>query len=663
MNREHIPDGGQLIEPDVDALCPSPTNPRTVFDAEYIAGLAESIKIDGVLQPIIVRLMPDHVARQTNSLAPLEIVCGECRFRAARLAGLVSIPAILRTLTDIQVVRIQLVENLQRKGLNPIEEAEGIARLMASGLCADEIAEQVGKGKSKSHIYAKHKLLALCPAVREALILGNITESVALLIARIPVAELQLDALDVVTARDDYTGEQMSFRAAKAHITTSYTKPLAKAPFDPADADLAPEAGDCTKCPQRLGNMDGCEPGNANVCTNPKCYEAKRQAHNVRMLNLPAETPRIDVPRANTSYPTNYTDFDNAGLRVLGNTYDRDPQHRTYAQWLADNGETVPVYIHTCPHVGDSRAVARIADLAAAADRIARKAAATEEQARLDVAVEQPAEAEEAELPEATTEPHRPAPAAPAPKAAAPAPKAAAPTPKKPAGHPREHSPLAVAYAQYRSELKATIRANPPLMFGGPLLVMIAQAVRGQSGAFSPPTESEAADILIGTAIEYAEKWGLSENLLEQLAEALGIDHAELLERHVPVPEGCARPNEHGVFQKQKTLGTRAGKAGVLIHRTKTAEGWRAEPEFSSPTRSWSGPISINTPPFATEAEAIADATSRARPTIADDGELSPKARASLLFWLDRLHAESTGIEPAEATEIAHRRAAEEAAA
>ncbi len=129
------------------------------------------------------------------------------------------------------------------------------------------------------------------------------------------------------------------------------------------------------------------------------------------------------------------------------------------------------------------------------------------------------------------------------------------------------------------------------------------------------------------------------------------------------MPEGCARPNEHGVFPKQKTLSTRAGKAGVLIHRAKTADGWRAEPEFSSPGRSWSGPISLNTPAFATEAESIADATSRARPRIAEDTDLSPKARSSLLFWLDRLHAESTGAEPEEATEIAYRRAAEEAAA
>ena len=149
------------------------------------------------------------------------------------------------------------------------------------------------------------------------------------------------------------------------------------------------------------------------------------------------------------------------------------------------------------------------------------------------------------------------------PRAEAPAPSAATnpiPTKLTVAPRKREHSPLEIAYTQYHQALKDRIRANPPLMIGGPLLVMIAQAAQGQ-GLSEPPTESEAVDILIGMAIAYAEKWSVGhKDLLEQLAVALGIDHTDLLAQHVPVPEGCARPNKYGVFEKQHTLSTRAGR-------------------------------------------------------------------------------------------------------
>ena len=615
MSAEHIPDAGQLIEPDLEAICPSPTNPRRSFNADKLAELAESIKTDGILQPIIVRPMPIHTAKQVNSCAPLEIVAGERRYRASRLAGLATIPAILRDLTDEQVIRLQYVENLQREGLNPIEEAEGIARLMATGLNADEIAEQVGKGKSKSYIYTKHKLLGLCPEAREALIDGELIESIAVLIARIPVPELQLDALDVVTRLDDYTGARMSFRDAKAHITTSYTKSLAKAPFDPADATLTPEAGDCQQCPQRLGNMQADETANANVCTNPKCYELKRQAHNVRMLNLPADTPRIDVPRANTSYPTNYTDYDNAGLRILGNTNHHDASRRTYAQWLADHGEAVPIYIHTCPHSGDSRAVAKVSDLAAAADRIAKATAASEDQARLDVAVEQPEQ-----------------PAEPADSAA----RKPIPTKLTVAPRTREHSPLNVAYTQYRTELKDRIRANPPMFVAGPLLQIVALSVTKRTPA-SRLSDAAAVDILIANAISYAEHWH-DDEMLQQLADALGIDHSELLARYVPVPEGCARPNENGVYPAQHTLKREEGKITIKISIAQTADGWRGATEITTASGTNSGPICDRfSPAHSTRNEAVKACSAILKDKLAETQIDSRAARDRLKWWLDHL--------------------------
>lgn len=634
--RDHARDVGQLIEPDLDAVHPSPTNPRTSFPADALQDLADSITVDGVMQPILVREMPQAMREQLCTRAQLEIVAGERRYRAAILAGRQTIPAILRQLTDEQVIRMQLVENLQREGLNPLEEAEGIARLFATGLSADQIAEQIGKGRSKAYVYAKAKLLALCETVRAALVMGRITESVALLIARLPLEADQIDALKYSTTRDEYTGEPPSVRTVKAHIANSYTKSLSKAPFDPADASLLPTAGTCTACPSRLGNMEGTETANANVCTNRDCYEQKRQAHNIRSLNLPEGTPRIELERAphNTGKagPWSWTDYDHAGYRQLSSTHNADPHRRSFAQWLADHGETVPLAVHVDPFSQDAHIIASKADLAAAANRIAARLEAEQatDQAALDVATDQPAPAETAPLAATTT---------PAPSAE----RKPIPTQLTVAPRQREHSPLEVAYTLYRTELKDRIRAHPPLLIGGPLLVMIAQAVQGQ-GLSEPPTESEAVDILIGMAITYAEKWrSISAPLLEQLAAALGIDHAELLAQHVPVPEGCARPNEHGVFEKQHTLSTRGGNAVLLIHRSKTADGWRAEPEFSTPTSAWSGPISLNTPAHEKECQAIEYATREAHQRVERDRDISDKHKKHLLRWLEKLNGEAGG--------------------
>lgn len=629
--RTPIHDEGQLLRADVELLFPSPTNPRKSFPEAELLELAESIKQLGVMQPILVRPLSAEIKAAAAPLADraeLEIIAGERRWRASRLAGLVDVPVLLRHLDDRTVICMQIVENLQRSNLNAMDEAEGFGQLQAQGMGVQAIADQIGK--SKAYVYAKLKLLALCPTVRDALRAGSLIEAIALLIARIPVETMQLDALRVVTARDDYTAEPMSYRAAKAHIGQHYTKNLAKAAFDVADASLLPDAGSCTYCPHRLGNQPECEPGNANVCTNPPCFEAKRQAHNILMLNLPADTPRIDVTRANTAYPTNYTDYDNAGLRLLGNTNHHDPARRTYTQWLADHGEAVPIYIHTCPHSGDSRAVARIADLAAAADRIAKATAASEEQARLDVAVEQPEQTEQHEE---------------TPQQAHTRPEdhfrdttkmvqntASTVT----ASRRREHSPLEVAYTQYRTELKDRIRANPPMFVAGPLLQIVALSVTKRTPA-SRLSDAAAVDILIANAISYAEHWH-DDEMLQQLADALGIDHSELLARYVPVPEGCARPNENGVYPAQHTLKREEGKITIKISIAQTADGWRGATEITTASGTNSGPICDRfSPAHSTRNEAVKACSAILKDKLAETQIDSRAARDRLKWWLDHL--------------------------
>jgi ParB/RepB/Spo0J family partition protein len=147
---------------------------RSRFDTKLIDELAESIKGVGVLQPILVR----PPARRRR----YEIVAGERRWLGAKKAGLKEIPATVRELTDEQVLEVQLIENLQREGLHELEEAEGYEELMKlKKISADAVADMVGR--SRSYVFKRTKLLALCPEARKAFYAGEIDASKALLIA------------------------------------------------------------------------------------------------------------------------------------------------------------------------------------------------------------------------------------------------------------------------------------------------------------------------------------------------------------------------------------------------------------------------------------------------------------------------------------------------
>lgn len=119
---------------------PNKNQPRQVFDDDALSELADSIREHGVLQPLIVRPLSD---------GSYQLVAGERRWRASRLAGLSEVPVIVRALTDSEVAVIALIENLQREDLNPIEEAEGISRLIDEyDFTQEQAAEKLGKSRS-----------------------------------------------------------------------------------------------------------------------------------------------------------------------------------------------------------------------------------------------------------------------------------------------------------------------------------------------------------------------------------------------------------------------------------------------------------------------------------------------------------------------------------
>lgn len=306
--RDNIPDEGQLLRADVELCFPSPTNPRKSFPEAELLELADSIKQLGVMQPILVRPLPAEIkARMAPAAdqAELEIVAGERRWRASRLAGLPDVPILLRHLDDRTVICMQVVENLQREGLNAIDEAEGFGQLQAQGMSTQDIATQVGK--SKAYIYAKLKLLALCEEGRAALREKKITESVALLIARVPLADLQRKALAKVTELD-HNGDPMSYREAARYIQRDFTHRLARAPFDLFDKTLNPAGTNCNDCPNRLGNQPDTAEELADVCTDNACYRAKVEAHKAALQTRAAAEGRETISGAAAKkirpYPT-----------------------------------------------------------------------------------------------------------------------------------------------------------------------------------------------------------------------------------------------------------------------------------------------------------------------------------------------------------------------
>lgn len=141
----------------INEIEPNKSQPRKSFDEKALSELADSIAEHGIIQPLLVRPMAE---------GGYQIVAGERRWRASRLAGLTEVPVVIKDLTDRETMEIALIENLQREDLNPIEEAEGIELLIKEyGLTQETAAERVGK--SRSAVTNSLRLLNLPPSVRE----------------------------------------------------------------------------------------------------------------------------------------------------------------------------------------------------------------------------------------------------------------------------------------------------------------------------------------------------------------------------------------------------------------------------------------------------------------------------------------------------------------
>jgi len=250
----------------IDQIHESTTNPRRTFDEAKLYELAESIKHNGLIQPITVR--PNNQG--------FEIVAGARRYRAAQLAELFSVPARIVEIDDAKALEWQLVENSQRVDVHPYEEAQGFQRLL--DIPGYDVAALVEKsGKSASHVYARLSLLQLIPTVAEAFTQERITASHANLIARLP-QESQAAAFEQCWRKDwqDKEPHLLPAKHVAAWIQANLYLSLADAPFDREDPTLNPAAGACVTCPRRSGyNTALFADVVSDQCLDSSCYHSK----------------------------------------------------------------------------------------------------------------------------------------------------------------------------------------------------------------------------------------------------------------------------------------------------------------------------------------------------------------------------------------------------
>ena len=215
-------EGGSLSLP-ISQVEPGLKQPRKRFDQESLQDLADSIRIHGVIQPLTVRRL---------SSGYYQIIAGERRWRAAKLAGLTEVPAVIIEADDRKVMELGLIENLQREDLNPIEEANGYKVLLDEyGLTQEEVAHRVGK--SRPAVANALRLLALPDPVHQLLEEGKLSAGHARAILAAPTGELQKKLAQKVVA------EELSVRQTEALARRLARQSEAPPPAPPAGPDLS----------------------------------------------------------------------------------------------------------------------------------------------------------------------------------------------------------------------------------------------------------------------------------------------------------------------------------------------------------------------------------------------------------------------------------------
>ena len=246
--------GLQIQNLTIGKVKPDPKQPRKTFDEMLLKQLSESIEKHGVLQPITVR----------KSGKDFTIVMGERRYRASKLAGKKTIPSIVRTYKDNDVLEVQIIENLQRQDVEPTEEAEAIAYLSEKYPPTD-IAKRLGR--TDNFIRQRLKLAGLIEGFKYFVRNGEMTISLGVGVALFAPEEQQMM---LETMGEDFNAHQIN------RMIKDQTYDLEKASFDVANKKLVPKAGSCVECPFNAANQGNLFGEGKMVCTKSACFETKK---------------------------------------------------------------------------------------------------------------------------------------------------------------------------------------------------------------------------------------------------------------------------------------------------------------------------------------------------------------------------------------------------
>ena len=292
----------------IDQVVESTTNPRRHRDARKQAELQKSIEKSGVLVPLLVRPLNGS----------LEIVAGSRRYHAALAAGLQALPARVRPFTDTEVLEIQVIENLQREDVHPLDEATGYQALLEKAKYdVERIADRVGK--STSYVYQRLKLVDLVPEAKAAAFKGDLTAGHAILLARLQPADQQAALMEAYNIPTDYrtgkprrkigTNDEMtlSVRALGHWIDNNVHLDLHGATFPKDDGTLLPSAGRCTVCPKRTGASPllFADITKKDTCTDRACFHEKVKAFAERTVRE-VEDKGKPVVRISTAWGSSY---------------------------------------------------------------------------------------------------------------------------------------------------------------------------------------------------------------------------------------------------------------------------------------------------------------------------------------------------------------------
>jgi len=360
-------------------LFPDPDQPRKTFDEAGLKELAESITQQGIVQPLIVRRVPAkykisepdltsddyHVHELVDGVWQLAfqnkqesacvsfagaqnladrhvIVAGERRWRASEIAGLESLPCIVRDIEGHKVFAQQFIENEQRVNISALEEAEAlqkqmeVRRMAAGGFSVEDLAKELGM--SRAGLYQRLALTRLHAPVREALLAGKISTSAASVVAIVPLPKDQEKLLKEITDENSWKFPY-SVRDVQEIVNDDYCQQLTEAPFK-LDSDQVFEGGGpdqfknqaapvyvgaCKTCPHRSGNLADQFPELAkrpNVCTRPDCFAAKCKAHWVATAqDLAQRGKTVLVEKEFKKVSKDYIDADREGWGLFANDY------------------------------------------------------------------------------------------------------------------------------------------------------------------------------------------------------------------------------------------------------------------------------------------------------------------------------------------------------